>query len=147
MPSPSIATREPLSSTRSRLTLRNLVTPNNRRGQVDGAWWPSSTDLAASVPQLVSDAADAGVEICRVMYCLEDWPPTTRRVYVGGRLVRLGGYHTQPAGTLLVVDSAGRRLELRLIAADTDAEQARNRLNEASEPSSGDSPQQALGAR
>lgn len=69
-------------------------------GDVDGAWWPGSRDLAIELPTLL--AAGLGwVE--RVTYNLSVWKPAPRRLAADGRVVRLEGFRSQPADVLTVV--------------------------------------------
>jgi hypothetical protein len=76
-------------------------------GFVDGGWWPRSDDLAAELPELLAQLSTAGYEVRRVAYNLDAWDPAPRRLAVAGRLVRLGGFRTQNAAEIDLVDSAG----------------------------------------
>ena len=96
-----------------------------RSGVVDGAWWPRSGDLADQLPALLVELWDrlGGVE--RVSYNLTAWPGAPRRMRVGGRLVRLGGYRTQdPLSIDLVSGVDGRITTLLVVPVETGDEKA-----------------------
>jgi len=69
-------------------------------GQVDGAWWPRSRDLALELRALLPVLA---VRLERVTYHLGDWDPVKRKIVVDGSVVRIGGFRSQRAGTLDVL--------------------------------------------
>jgi Family of unknown function (DUF5994) len=93
-------------------------------GFVDGAWWPASRDLAAELPGLVAalDGRLDGVE--RVSFPIDDWDAVPRRLRVGDRVVRMGGFHSQPRATLLVTGGAYRTITLLVVPPETDADTA-----------------------
>ncbi len=93
-------------------------------GFVDGAWWPASRDLSAELPGLVAalDGRLAAVE--RVSYPIDDWDAVPRRLRVGERVVRMGGFHSQPASTVLVTGEAYRTITLLVVPPGTDADTA-----------------------
>jgi hypothetical protein len=72
-------------------------------GQVDGAWWPRSRDLALELRALLPVLAVRLGRIERVTYHLGDWDPATRKIVVDGSVVRIGGFRAQRAGTLDVL--------------------------------------------
>jgi hypothetical protein len=41
------------------------------------------------------------------MFNLDDWPDTPRRVIFMGRILKLGGFRSQPKSFVTVVDSSG----------------------------------------
>ena len=88
-------------------------------GYVDGAWWPRSRDLAAELPALFAELAPRLAQVERVGYNLTAWPPARRRVVLDGRVVRLEGFHTQHADTVMVI--GGRhRLALLVVPPETE---------------------------
>ena len=72
-------------------------------GQVDGAWWPRSRDLALELRALLPVLAVRLGRIERVTYHLGDWDAATRKIVVDGSVVRIGGFRSQRAGTLDVL--------------------------------------------
>jgi len=72
-------------------------------GQVDGAWWPRSRDLALELRALLAVLAVRLGRIERVTYHLGDWDPSARKIVVDGSVVRLGGFRSQRAGTVDVL--------------------------------------------
>ena len=77
-------------------------------GQVDGAWWPRSRDLALELRALLPVLAVRLGRIERVTYHLGDWDPAVRKIVVDGSVVRLGGFRSQHAGTLDVLTELHR---------------------------------------
>ena len=72
-------------------------------GQVDGAWWPRSRDLALELRALLPVLAVRLGRIERVTYHLGDWDPAARKIVVDGSVVRMGGFRSQRACTLDVL--------------------------------------------
>src|ERR671916_553338 len=60
----------------------------------DGAWFPRSRDLAVELPELVAALDKRGLRIERFTYPLDAWSPAPRKVVVGGRVVRTGGFRS-----------------------------------------------------
>jgi len=87
-------------------------------GQVDGGWWPRSTDLAAELPDLFSALVPQIGPIERVSYHLGDWDAAPRKIRFEGAVALLGGYHWQRAATVDVL-TARRTLTLRVVPPDT----------------------------
>jgi hypothetical protein len=93
----------------SRLPLRLRLKPRAApTGRVDGGWWPRSRDLTAELPSLLEVLTVRLGRVERVTYNLGQWKPIKRKVEIGGVLVRLGGFHTQHADTLLVYGALGQ---------------------------------------
>ena len=75
--------------TRARLAFCSRSTG---RGGVDGAWWPSSTDLGAELPDLVAVVGSMIGEVRRVVYDPSIWPPTPSRVIRRGVAISVDPY-------------------------------------------------------
>jgi hypothetical protein len=99
-------------------------------GQVDGGWWPRSTDLGDELPALLEVLAGRQGRIERVSYPLADWAVPARRITVDGTAVRLSGYNSQPVGTLDVFSAAGRTT-LLVLSPDTAPDVAQRALSAA----------------
>lgn len=91
-------------------------------GYVDGAWWPHSEDLPRELPDLLSVLSVRLGPVARVMYSLAEWAEVPRKMVVDGRVVRLDGYHRQPADTIAVSDGGGNRIVLLVVPAATEAD-------------------------
>jgi hypothetical protein len=76
---------------------------------------PQSRDLADQLPALLIELWGrlGGVE--PVSYNLTAWPGAPRRISVGSRLVRLGGYRTQDPLSIDLVGGAGGRVTTLLV--------------------------------
>jgi Family of unknown function (DUF5994) len=92
-------------------------------GHVDGGWWPRSRDLAAELPSLLAVLAVRLGRIERFTYHLTDWRPAPRTIICGGGVVRLGGYRTQPAGTVNVLADS-QRVTLLVVPPQTPPQNA-----------------------
>ena len=107
--------------------------PASRVGSVDAAWWPYSLDLAAELPPLLDELWTTGHEITRVTYHLGSWDAAPRRVAIGGRVVRLGGFATGDPHTIKLSDAWRREsIDILVIAPTTDAALAERILTLAS---------------
>ncbi|MEW5809694.1 MAG: DUF5994 family protein [Actinomycetota bacterium] len=93
-------------------------------GFVDGAWWPHSADLITELPDLLAVLSVRLGGVHRVSYNLDEWPGAPRRHTIGGRIIRLDGYHRQPPHTVGVSDVRGNSIILLVVPADTDADEA-----------------------
>lgn len=104
-----------------RQTLRLKLKPKApATGFVDGAWWPRSRDLSTELPALLAVLAARLGPIQRVSYNLATWDGAPRRLDIGGRQVRLGGFQVQHPNTLDVIGSNATRLTLLVLPPGTD---------------------------
>ncbi|WP_436498276.1 DUF5994 family protein [Actinokineospora sp. HUAS TT18] len=121
--------------------------PGSPAGFVDGAWWPSTKNLAEELPPLLAALADDLGHAERVTYNLTAWNPPSRRLILGGGVVRLEGFQSQHQDTLTVVGSDGkRRLTLLTVPPETDPWTAERVLRAASAAGDVESPEALLGA-
>ncbi|MCV7218767.1 hypothetical protein H7J51_26265 [Mycobacterium crocinum] len=95
-----------------------------RSGSVDGAWWPHSDDLAAELPDLLAVLSVRLGGIDRVLYRMDAWTNTPRRLVVGDRAVRLDGYRLQVINTIEVLGLDRGRITLLVVPPHTDADDA-----------------------
>ncbi len=103
-------------------------------GHIDAAWWPRSVDLTAELPALLNVVWTAGREISRVTYSIAGWDPAPRRIRVAGRMVRLGGFADGDVLTIRLTDAwRNDRIDVLIIAPDTDPDVAQRALLFASE--------------
>ncbi|MEO3761018.1 DUF5994 family protein [Mycobacterium sp. B14F4] len=93
-------------------------------GFVDGAWWPHSGDLVKELPDLLTVLSVRLGGVTRVAYRLEEWAAAPRKFSVDGRVVRLDGYHRQPANTIEILNGNGGRTILLVVPPGTEADHA-----------------------
>jgi hypothetical protein len=93
-------------------------------GYVDGAWWPRSDDLPTELPDLLAVLSVRLPAVARVTYDLAGWATAPRRVSIGGRVIRLDGYHRQPPNTLGVLDAYGNKIVLLVVPVHTEPDRA-----------------------
>ncbi|NEK59847.1 hypothetical protein GCU56_18485 [Geodermatophilus sabuli] len=87
----------------------------------DGAWFPRSRDLAVEVPELIAALDKRGVRVERFTYALDAWAPAPRKVVVGGRVVRTGGFRSMDPGVVCLTWAGGnRRADLLVVPPETD---------------------------
>jgi hypothetical protein len=98
------------------------------QGCADGAWWPHSGDLAAELPDLLAVLSVRLGRIERVRYNVNEWSPPPRRLFTGGRSVRLDGYQRQPVDTIEVLGLDAGRLVLEVIPVGEQSESAHHKL-------------------
>lgn len=110
-----------------------LKRKTSRSGHVDGAWWPHSDDLAAELPDLVTVLSVRLGAVTRVTYNVADWPETERKQRMGDQVVRLDGYHRHPLHTVGILDGRGNEIDLLVVPAQTDAEDAHQMMMAAAE--------------
>src|SRR5436309_7777961 len=89
-------------------------------GQVDGAWWPHSDDLAAELPDLLAVLSVRLGRIDRVLYNVNEWAKPPKKLVTGGRRVRLDGYVRQPTNTIEVVGLDRNRIGLLVVPPNTN---------------------------
>lgn len=107
--------------TTPRLRLKRKETES---GYVDGAWWPHSGDLVEELPNLLTVLSVRMGGVARVAYNLEEWAPAPRKVSLDGRVVRLDGYHLQPANTIEILNDSSRGTILLVVPPGTEPDYA-----------------------
>lgn len=111
--------------------------PVSAEGFVDAAWWPRSRSLVDELPGFLDGLWSAGRDITRVTYHSGAWDPAPRKMYVNGRLVRLGGFTSGDLFTVRLSDAWGReRIDVLVVAPDTDPKVAERMLELAAESGS-----------
>ncbi|MGY1814389.1 DUF5994 family protein [Blastococcus sp. SYSU D00820] len=87
----------------------------------DGAWFPRSRDLAVEVPELIAALDRRDLRVERFTYALDAWLPAPRKVVVGGRTVRTGGFRSMDPGVVCLSWAGGnRRADLLVVPPETD---------------------------
>jgi hypothetical protein len=103
-------------------------------GYVDGAWWPHSEDLATELPDLLAVLSVRLGSIDRVLYNFVDWTTAPVKFATGGGVVRLGGYHRQPANTVEIIGHNRKKLVLLVVPTQTEPAHAHSILMAAAAP-------------
>ncbi|MEU9826329.1 DUF5994 family protein [Micromonospora chersina] len=111
-PSPPSTPRLRIEPTRSARTL------------LDGGWWPRSTNPLAELPGLVFAIDLLHGPIVRLLFHSETWDGNPRRLTVGGRVLRLGYFASQPASLLTAICHNEDRVDLLVVPPDTPADLA-----------------------
>ncbi|MGP4101472.1 DUF5994 family protein [Nonomuraea sp. KM90] len=89
-PSNPITAAVPPAHSALRLSLNALL---DRRGTVDGAWWPRSRDTAGELPALISAVDERlGRAVLRVGLYRDAWDNIPARIPARGRQVRVGWF-------------------------------------------------------
>lgn len=127
---------------RSRVSFRQ---PVNDEGFVDAGWWPRSRDLIVELPPLLDLLWTSFRDVTRVSYAVDFWNHAPHHLRVEGKLIRLGGFHTQTPMLLSLIDAWGRdRIDMLVIRPETDPAVAQRALTLASGGPSSDHPEQIL---
>ena len=103
-----------------RLRLQPTAPLGKAKALVGGAWWPYTDNLITELTPLLAGMAERGYAVHRISYSLSAWQDVPRKVHLAGTLIRLGGYRTQSAAVLHLIDSSGKApLVLMVIPPDT----------------------------
>jgi Family of unknown function (DUF5994) len=106
----------------------------SRRTLLDGGWWPRTTDPVTELPRLFLALDSDRSPVFRLMLSPAGWSNQPRRIDVGGRVVRLGWYSTQPAGLLTAIRADGDRVDLLVVPPDTATDTAQAAMALAAQP-------------
>jgi hypothetical protein len=91
------------------------------RSPFDGAWFPRSRNLAVEVPELIAELDRRGVRVERFTYALDAWEAPPRKLSVGDRPVRTGGFRSMdPLVVCVTWDAGTRRADLLVVPPETD---------------------------
>jgi len=104
---------------------------------LDGAWWPRSTDLAAELPSLIAELSHRLGQITLVGYHLNAWTDTPPQVEIAGNTVELVGVTSDEPNSVILVGK-GHHIALHVISTDASEQVARQELDAASRPAHGD---------
>ncbi|MCW2779253.1 MAG: hypothetical protein JWN17_2978 [Frankiales bacterium] len=108
-------------------------------GQLDGGWWPRSTDVAVELEQLLAACPQEQGRVSRVSLCSADWPlPHPTRSVQRGLPVKVGWFSGMERHTVTLGSSAigARRTLLLVVPEGTTEAQAERDLAAASTPTS-----------
>ncbi len=101
-----------------------LETTHDRKGALDGAWWPRSRDIAGELPGLVSALSEYLGPITRVGLDTDAWDELPTRLTIDGRVVRIDSF---PVGddTVLITRGSNDLFSLLVVPPHTAADAAR----------------------
>ncbi|WP_329518725.1 DUF5994 family protein [Spirillospora sp. NBC_01491] len=119
--SPAPPGDEPAGPERAREPRLTLAPGPERRGALDGGWWPRSRDAVAELTALVGGLPWAPDEPLRLTVDLADWDEVPRRLLVGGRMIKVGWL---PDIDSMVIVTRGRSDELMLLVVPPEAPEA-----------------------
>lgn len=103
-------------------------------GYVDGAWWPSTDDLIAELPDLLAVLAVRLGPVDRVLYKFGDWAGAPAELRTADGVVHLDGYRHQPPKTIEVLGITGNRIALLVVPPNTEQDRAHATLMAAAAP-------------
>lgn len=97
-----------------------LEPTGTRRFLLDGGWWPRSGDPLAELPGLVLAIDALRGPVTRLVLSASGWDSQPRRLQVADRVLRLGYFTSQPASLLTALCDNGDRVDLLIVAPDTE---------------------------
>ena len=89
-----------------------LETTDDRRGVLDGAWWPRSRDIAAELPALIAALAEYLGPVTRVGLDAGAWEALPTRLVIDDRVVHIDSF---PVGDDTVLITRGDRDHFSLL--------------------------------
>jgi hypothetical protein len=92
-----------------------LESPDDPDPEVDGCWWPRSTDPVAELPGLVLALDDLGGPVVRVRLSAAGWSRRPHDIEVAGRTVSVGYFCGQSTGLLTASCADGGSLAVRVV--------------------------------
>lgn len=117
-------------SLRPGMALLRLETTHDRRGVLDGAWWPRSRDVAVELPGLINALAERLGPVVRVGLDSVAWDGLPTRLVVDGRVVHIDA---SPVGddTVLVTRGDQDLFSLLVVPPDSPPDAARAAMAQA----------------
>ena len=97
-----------------------LEPTGSRRSLLDGGWWPHSADPVTELPGLVLAIDALRGPVTRLLLSASGWDSQPRRLQVADRILRLGYFASQPASLLTALCDNGDRVDLLIVAPDTE---------------------------
>lgn len=93
------------------------------RGMLDGGWWPRSRNAHAELPGLVLMIDAIRGQVLRLVLAGAGWDDRPRTLTIGGRVIVLDYFNSQPA-TLLTAFCARSRVDLLVVSPATGCDAA-----------------------
>ncbi|MBZ9645235.1 DUF5994 family protein [Streptomyces sp. PSKA30] len=117
-------------SLRPGTALLRLTTTHERRGILDGAWWPRSRNLTAELPGLISALTERIGPVTRIGLDSAAWDELPTRMTIDDRVVHIDAFSVGDA-TALVTRGDKDYFSLLVVPPDTPPEAARAAMAEA----------------
>ncbi|MFJ3519613.1 DUF5994 family protein [Streptomyces sp. NPDC090131] len=114
----------------------SLTPKTTLAGQLDGAWWPYSRDLAAELPALAAALDETWGRITRVSVNPSRWPVVPRTVAVAGHVLHVGWFTEQDPDKLILLSYTVGRWDLLVIPPETEPAAAARLMAAAAIPGS-----------
>jgi hypothetical protein len=107
-----------------------LETTHDRRGVLDGAWWPRSRDIAAELPALIGALAEYLEPVTRVGLDAGAWEALPTRLVIDDRVVHIDSF---PVGddTVLITRDEQDLFSLLVVPPHATRDAARAAMAEA----------------
>lgn len=120
-----------------------LETTDDRRGVLDGVWWPRSRDITAELPSLITALTEHLGPVTRVGLDTGAWEALPTRMTIDGRVVHLDSF---PVGddTVLITRGEQDLFSLLVIPPHATPDAARAAMAEAVRADSGRQAEQIL---
>ena len=115
------------SSAPPRLALCNRG--NAAQGDVDGVWWPNTSDLKTELPDLVVVCGSWIGQVRRVVYDPSMWSPTPSRIIRGNTAIPVDPYHLVARDTIYLVGTHCRDAVLFVVPPTSSDETVRRVLS------------------
>jgi hypothetical protein len=107
-----------------------LETTALREGVLDGAWWPSSRDIGAELPALLSALTEHLGPLSRVGLDASAWEGLPTRIVIDDRVVHVDSFPVGDA-TVLITRGENDLFSLLVVPPDTPPEVARAAMDQA----------------
>jgi len=105
----------PVSSPRTHAPRLAFCTRSPARGSVDGAWWPSTTNLGAELPDVLAVLGSRIGEVRRVVYDPSIWPATPSRIIRRGVAISVDPYTLVTSETIYLIGTHSRDAVLYVV--------------------------------
>ncbi|OBK20915.1 hypothetical protein A5634_11440 [Mycobacterium asiaticum] len=126
--------------------LRLRLKPADRRGgDVQGAWWPRSTQLATELPPLLAALGSRIDTVDRVVYDENVWAPAPLNLRFRGSNVILAGTRDQSINKISLIGDPVGRLELLVVPPYTSPSRAYTAVTTAAQPDNASTTDELLG--
>lgn len=116
-----------------------LCGPSDRRGYVDGAWWPPNNALGTSLADLVSVLGLSIGPVRRVLYDPSAWESAPSRIIRGTTVISVDPYTLVARDTVYLLGTHSRNCLLYVVpptSADADVRQLLRAVSDAPDPMS-----------
>jgi hypothetical protein len=86
--------------------------------QLDGCWWPGSTDPSVELPGLVRALEDSRGPVVRLQLSAAGWSRRPHGLDLAGRAISLGYFSEQPATQLTAALADGGCVNLQVVPSE-----------------------------